>query len=360
MGYTDRLLDDIRAQIQPDDTVVKEARDRRSLVLEGAAKATFSHEKVLSGSLAHGTAICPIHHRDKGLDADGAVVLDSRLWPSLGPETPSNLPPDRVVEETRISVQRYVREHGYPAATATTEGMKRAVLVEFHEPLPEGEDPTVDLVVALRRTAGGLWIPNLHAHRWDPSHPEMHTALFLGADHQRALRVLRARTVRLAKAENKRTDPAPLCSFNIEALAIMYVTELMPLSRALHTLWRLGSQDLAVRPTPDPAHVSGDIKVRDRAAAAARWSDNARRLDRALALDAVGPTAPVDGIRDWLRPLWPDYVPDNTGTTLARRQAALASALRRGKPLFTSPQGQLSASSGQALKRPQSFGARGR
>ena len=33
----------------------------------------------------------------------------------------------------------------------------------------------------------------------------------------------RARAIRLAKAENKRTAVAPLCSFNLEAFALTFV-----------------------------------------------------------------------------------------------------------------------------------------
>lgn len=356
MGYTDVLLDDIRAQIQPDDTVVKEAKQRRDIVLSGAAAYGYSQQTVRSGSLAHGTAICPIHRRDKGLDADGAVVLPQWAWPTLGPETASNQPPNAVVERFRAAIQKHVRAHGYPRATATTEGMKRAILVKFHEPLPGGEDPTVDLIIGLPRTAGGLWIPNLTSRRWDPSHPEKHTSMFLGPDSQEQLRVLRARTVRLAKAENKRTDPAALCSFNIEALAILYITQVMPLSRALHTLWLRGGLDLAERLTPDPAGVSADIKVRDRQGASQRWLDNARQLDTALQLEAATTTPPMAAIQDALRPLWPEYVPDRNGPSLAR----VAAALQQGRPLRANTRGGLSTTSGTVLKRPQSFGDNGR
>ena len=39
--------------------------------------------------------------------------------------------------------------------------MKRGLLIEFHEPLADGDqDPTVDLVIALnRKVDDALWIP---------------------------------------------------------------------------------------------------------------------------------------------------------------------------------------------------------
>lgn len=359
MGYTDTLLDDIRSQIQPDETVVKEAKARREIVLTAAASLAGSTRKIRSGSLAHGTAICPIHLRDKGLDADGAVVLPS-TWRELGPETVADEPPNDTVEQFRAVVQDAVRAKGYPNAEATTKDMKRAILVKFNQELPDGEDPTVDLIVGLPRTAGGLWIPNLTSRRWDPSHPEKHTELFLGSDDNKRLRTMRARAVRLAKAENKRTDPAALCSFNIEALAIMYLNEVMPLPVAIRTLWSEGARDLARRLTPDPAHVSADIRVKDRAAAVERWADNAARIATAIDVDGyAGADQREVMIREVLRPLWPDYVPDEaTGSTKARTQATFAQALRKKQPLHASATGGLALSGGLELKRTNSFGGR--
>lgn len=361
MSYTETLLDDIRLQIQPDDAVVKEAKARREIVLTAAATFGSTTKKVRSGSLAHGTAICPIHLRDKGLDADGAVVLPRSAWPNLGPETAANEPPNASVEQFRAFLQHSVRTKGYPKAEATTKDMKRAILVKFHQELPDGEDPTVDLIIGLPRTAGGLWIPNLDNGRWDPSHPERHTDLFLGPDSKKALRTMRARAVRLAKAENKRTHPAPLCSFNIEALAIMYLNEVMRLPAALLTLWEAGAADLSRRLTPDPAGVSADIKVKDRPAAARRWEQNANAIAEAMAIDGNRSrhASPDFMIRKVLRPLWPDYVPEEgTGSTKARTQAGIAQALRKKQPLHAVATGGLALSGGTALKRPNSFGGR--
>lgn len=66
-----------------------------------------------------------------------------------------------------------------------------------------------------------MWIPNTEADRWDPSHPEKHTELLTA--EPKHLRVVRARAIRLAKAEYKRTATPPLCSFNVEALGWMFV-----------------------------------------------------------------------------------------------------------------------------------------
>ncbi|MDX6198989.1 MAG: hypothetical protein QOJ79_2140 [Actinomycetota bacterium] len=347
MRYVDQLLDDVRAQIEPDRAVVDEALRRRALCLDAAASFAGSVDIFGSGSLAHGTAICPIHKRDKGLDADGTTVLDQRAWPSLGPETAINEPPDRVVELYRQHIEAKVRAAGYPRATVTV--TKRAILVRFHSPLPCGEDPTVDVVLGLTRSQGGIWIPNTDQHRWDPSDPKTHTRLL--NDVAKELRVARARTIRLAKAENKRTDPPALCSFNIEALAWMFVPTAMPLPESLLTLWENGAADLRARLTPDPARVSKPIKVADRDAAVKRWEDASWRLGQALR-----PGQTDRAIRDLLHPLWPEYVADDPSQTPARR-AATAAAIRSGRSLYPAAAGGFALAGAAAFKTVRSYGS---
>src|SRR4051812_25596450 len=87
MGYTRPMLIDIRMQLAPDDAVIKEARARRDAVLGAASTFPAVLRTFFSGSLAHGTANCPVHRRDKGLDADCGVVLDRRFWTWLGPDS---------------------------------------------------------------------------------------------------------------------------------------------------------------------------------------------------------------------------------------------------------------------------------
>ena len=347
MRYIDQLLDDVRAQIEPDLAVVEEAVHRRGVVLEAGASYAGAVDVFGSGSIMHGTAICPIHRRDKGLDADGTVVLDQDAWPGLGPETSYNEPPDRVFELYRQYVGEKVRAAGYPRATAT--GTKRAILVRFLAPLPGGEDPTVDLVLGLTRSEGGIWIPNTDQHRWDPSDPKTHTRLL--NDVAKELRVARARAIRLAKAENKRTNPPALCSFNIEALAWMYLQTVMLLPESLLALWENGAADLRDRLTPDPAGVSKPIKVADRDAAVKRWEDAAWRLGQALR-----PGQTDRAVRDLLHPLWPEYVSDDPSQTAARR-AETAGAIRSGRPLYPAAAGGFALAGATAFKTPRSYGS---
>lgn len=344
MGYTRTVLDDVRAQLAPDDVALKEARVRREAVL--AASATFpgALRVFRSGSLAHGTANCPVHQRDKGLDADGGVVLDRRAWTGLGPDSTSRTGPRVVVGQLHDHVLDLLRPQ-YPMVECTI--TKRAILVEFSQRLASGEDPSVDLVPALtRRDAAGLWIPNTDADRWDPSHPEEHTDLL--TTEPKRLRVVRAHAIRLAKGENKRTVTPPLCSFNLEALGLMFVTTGMTDEEGLLALWEHGAVDLSRRLTPDPAGVSAPIKVADREEVVRRLRDAARRLSLALSRDDE------EGfVREVLQPLWPEFIAIRPGEATKARAVA---ASRSGRPMRVTAGGVLSATAGMALKDPRSYG----
>jgi len=299
-SYTNALLDVIRSQIAPDDQSLKEARARRDAVLDAAEKFGQTNRSFASGSLAHRTANCPIHHRDAGLDADAGVVLDRRAYPNLGPDSGVGLGPNTVVREMETHLKVELRGR-YPGLE--TEVTKRAVLLSFHAPLPGGEDPTVDLIVGLDRVGlPGLWIPNTQENRWDPSHPEKHTELLTAEPAN--LRLVRQHAIRLGKAENKRTSEPPLCSFNIEALALMFVKPGMNDAHALLALWRDGAEDLNRRLTPDPADVSADIKVADPREAVDRLRFAAEQLQSALNHDHD-----PEWVRSCLARLFPDFVP---------------------------------------------------
>jgi hypothetical protein len=346
MTVVDQVLDDVRAQLAPDDVVLKEARERRDLARRAAETFTGALRTFRSGSLAHGTANCPVHHRDQGLDADCGVVLDRRIHTLLGPDG-IGLGPNSTVDDMVEHIKPIVLGE-YPLATFTV--TKRAILIEFHQPFPSGEDPTVDLIVALnRKDADGLWIPNTEQDDWDPSHPEKHTELFTSGAP--ALRTTRARAIRLAKAENKRTGEPLLCSFNVETFGWMFIDSGMSVATGLAALWREGAADLATRLTPDPAGVSAPIKVSDRDAAVRRLEYAAGQLEAALRRPND-----VQWVRSRLAPLWPDFVTADGTTSKAR----LAAAMKGGTHLGVAAGGVLTtatkASATPALKHPRSFG----
>lgn len=347
MGYTQTLLADVRRQLAPDDDVLAEARERRDFVRRTAGAFRGVRYSFRSGSLAHGTANCPVHQRDKGLDADCGLVLNRSIHPTLGPDSASRDGPDEIVDELLAHIEPKVQAE-YPGAQLTV--TKRAIFVQFHSPLPGGEDPTVDLVVGLeRREAPGLWIPNTEQHRWDPSHPERHTEL-LNAE-PKDLRVTRARAIRLGKAESKRLGEPALCSFNLEALAWMFVKQGMNEPEALLALWRDGAADLARRLTPDPARVSAPIKVVDPGEAVSRLRYASDQL--ALAHEHDDDEAFV---RRTLQPLWPDFIALSAHSETKARAAA---SLARGRPLRITTTGALSTTTGWQNTSVRSYGDSG-
>lgn len=300
IGKTAQLLDVIRSQIAPDDAALKEAAARRDATRDAAETFGRVNRTFASGSLSHRTANCPVHRRDVGLDADCGVVLDRRAYPLLGPDSVLEQGPNTVVHRMAAHLEEEL-EDKYPKLEV--EVTKRAILLTFNEPLPAGEDPTVDIVVGLDRAGKpGLWIPNTETDSWDPSHPEKHTELLTAKPED--LRLVRQHAIRLAKAENKHTGEPPLYSFNVEAFASMFVKPGMSDAEALLAIWRSGAADLAVRLTPDPAGVSAPIKVEDvdRALRSLRYA--ARQLQSALDLDND-----AEHVRKSLAPLFPEFVP---------------------------------------------------
>lgn len=101
MGHTREILEDVRQQLAPDDEALDEARRRRDAALGAGESFGGVRGSLRSRSLAHGTANCPVHHRDKGLDGDGAIVLDRRVHPTLGPDSSTGEGPGRKVKEVR-------------------------------------------------------------------------------------------------------------------------------------------------------------------------------------------------------------------------------------------------------------------
>ncbi len=344
MSNTGKLLDQVRLQLAPSEEALGEARRRRDITKDAALGFSGAARAFNSGSLAHATANCPVHHRDQGLDADCGVVLDRRRFPSLGPDG-SGEGPDAIVHDIADEVLAKVRAE-YPAAGVAV--TKRAILVSCNKPLSTGEDPTVDLVVGLdRRLGAGLWIPNTEQHRWDPSDPEEHTRLLTA--EPKALRVTRARAIRLAKAENKRDAQVPLCSFNLEAFGLMFVRPGEDVASALLALWENAASDLRTRYTPDPAQVSPPIKVADRGFAIDRLEAAAGSLRTALEHDYDMSVVSAE-----LRRLWPEFVASTDG---GLSKAQTLAEMKSRSTLYVTSAGGLSAAVGAPLKNTRSYGA---
>jgi hypothetical protein len=342
MGLVLDILNDIRAQIAADETVLKEAKDRRDLAAEAGMGIDGALRWFRSGSVAHGTVNKPV------TDADSGLVLDRRneRYAKLGPDGEGE-GPDEVCDEVAKLVGDKVREQ-YPKAKVLQS--RRGLEIKYNEPLNADEDPTVDLIVTLtRKDADGLWIPDRDDNTWSASHPEKHTELFTGDSKE--LRALRARVARLAKAWNKQfeEDDRPLSSFNIVTLAWEYVKDSsVSLDDALAGWFRYAHDELDNGETEDPAGVSEPIRLLlDKDIVVKRLGSAADRLEHALANEDD-----EDAIRDDLATVFPDYVEPPKGS-----KSELASALRGGKTGVGASKVGLVVGGGTALKKTRPYGA---
>jgi hypothetical protein len=309
LDFAGQVLADVQREIAVDDDVLSETKARRNLVKRHARSFPGALKTFDSGSVAHGTVNKPVS------DADGGVVLDRRTYPKLGPDG-DGVGPNEIVGEVAAHVLAGVRED-YPDATCRV--CKRAILVEFNAPLASGEDPSVDLIVALTRAdCPGRWIPNTEAHDWDASDPEEHTRLLNGTNT--VTRVHRARVIRLAKAAVKQDATPVVSSFNLEALALEYVDAEDTISVSLRDLFLGAAGDLSQGLTPDPAGVSDPIKLPDgvpRAAAVARLQRFGECVATAISADTLEEAEAA------LAELYPDHIGSGAGA----RQLGAALAL---------------------------------
>jgi hypothetical protein len=342
MAAADTLLDDVRAQIAPDDRVLKAARDRLAAVRAAAETFKGVRRSFRSGSVAHFTANDPVK------DADGGVVLDRTVYRDLGPDG-ADVGPGEIVEAMRQHLRTALVEDFPGIGFRLT---KRAIKVLFRDPVLEEQDPTADLIVALtRREKPGLWIPNLKSGTWDASDPEAHTSLLEVAYEATGHALQRA--VRLVKAWNGRFSEPALSSFNIEALGLEAITEKMKMAEAVRKLLDHGATSLAKANTVDPAGVSGRIRLlADRGIVVKRLRTAAGHLATAIAAGSDEAAA-----RTALAEVFPDYVTLPTGSL---SKAALAAALAAGgSTVRVGPSGRVSLdpAQGRTVTSTRSFGA---
>jgi hypothetical protein len=336
MGHTADILEEIRDEIAPEEITLKTARTRRADAIDAAKDLDGVARGYNSGSVAHGTA-------NSDTDADGGIVLDRRVWTDLGPDG-DDVGPCEVVEDVRSMVRDTLKDT-YPKVK--TRLSKRAIVLKFHEELSNGTDPSVDLIVGLQRPAGGLWIPNLEDDTWDPSDPIKHTELLTG--DAKALRVARARVIRLAKAWNNQYSTPGMCSFNIEALALACITETVDLASGLAQFFKYSATDIAKRNTPDPADVSPAIKLAvDRDVMVDRLRQARDLLETALASDDD-----EDAVRTALADLYWKFVDPPEG---ASSKAAFANALRPGNAGVSMGSSLAVGTAGSSFKTGRAFG----
>lgn len=335
------LFEEARGRIAVLDNVLKEARKRRDAIRDIVEEGFDTLWTFGSGSLAHGTQNDPLN------DADAGVVLDRRVYEDLGPDGDG---PCAIVEEVRSVLRPRLKEE-YPNVRFFTGG-HRAIRVNFMEPIqPDGDNFTADLIVAIRRDEGGLWIPDLDNDSWDPSDPERHAELIVARNKKTSSRF--ARILRLAKHANARHGKT-IVSFNVAALGLESITEKVPLPEGLTLFLRHAADSLDEGLTEDPAGVSGPIKVNvsRRKDAAKKFKDLAELAEQALEFDADGQTAQAQ--RNWSKVL-PSAIDPPKDEDL---EAEFAAGARKGNGWMYRGAGGLSVSgkSRQDIPSARSFG----
>jgi hypothetical protein len=302
------MFEKARQRIAVPGEVLKEARERRDRIRGIVAEEFAVLRTFPSGSLAHGTQNDPLN------DADAGVVLNRRVYEELGPDGEG---PCQIVEEVRGVLRERLKED-FPNVRFYTGG-HRAIRINFMEPIEPGADSfTADLIVAIRREEGGLWIPDLDNEEWDPSDPERHVELVV--ERNKATGSHFARTLRLAKHANARHGKT-IVSFNVMALGLEAIKKKTSLPEGLALLLRHAADSLDKELTEDPAGVSGEIKlnVSRHKDAAKRFKEMAELAEEALELDADGQAAQAQ--RNWSKVL-PDAIDPPNDENLRAELAA--------------------------------------
>jgi hypothetical protein len=323
MSYIDQLTTQSLREIQVEDTTVKKTRARRDAVRDVAETFTGSRGTYASGSITYGTAIRPVNDRDKGVDGDAGLILDRRTWNTLGPDSDAGQGPCDVVAQVQDHIRPELKKTWPNATVGKTD--KRAIRIRLGEPLDDGSDPPVELIVAVERAgAPGLWIPNLNDNTWDPAHPQKHRTL-INVNPTRSLRVRRAKIVRIAKWWNKRHSNSAFSSFHLQALALETLTgdeHNLTLVSSLETYFSGAADSLEAGMTQDPADVSGILKLQNGVVKATAI----KRLRAAADAVATARTTPNDqtAVYDALKPIFGESVID------AAYDAVEAAALTEG------------------------------
>lgn len=159
-------FDDVQKEVDADLPAVREARLRRDVFRSALEGLDDVNEVIPSGSLARGTHKDPIH------DVDLLVVYADGEHPDWHPTDDNDETAEGALEYTRTRIKELIGRNG-------TDGEEvRLTLLRNHSVkcfLDDPDDPdafTVDVTPALRRSEGGLWIPERLTEKWVASDPE--------------------------------------------------------------------------------------------------------------------------------------------------------------------------------------------
>lgn len=243
------------------------------------------HGAKLSGSYARSTAVRPLD------DVDIFLVL----------RPTASCDPDRHSPAQALAVVKGALERIYDGKVARRQN--RSVNIEF-----SGTGVAYDVVPAFVSAPGVFRIPDFRAGAWIRTNPERHKEL--SVHHNAATSgELKPLTKALKHWNRRLPESAQLRSFLLEVMAWDVIVS-KPTDRlaGLHTLFN-GLAARVMRGTPDPAGLGEaldiDLSYTERAQAAARFGEVARRLVRVDELVRAGRGG--DAHRELVGIFGPDY-----------------------------------------------------
>lgn len=305
----DDHLNDVRSKIEAAPAPLNEARNRLALVRQAAGTFHGGLRTYRSGSLAVHTMNEPV------TDGDGGLVLNRNYYPQLGPDGSGEAPGD-IVDELCAHLGPILRKT-YPQAAIHKS--KRGPKIHFGDSV-DGQNPTVDLVVAMNRKDGpGIWIPNLETGKWEASDPEAHVELFNSGTP--AFRSTRRKIIRLAKAWNKQYAEPGASSFEISVWAYEFVAPGMGVAKGLKALFEKAAERLeAGTATKDPAEVSKNLKLlKDAATMSVRLRKAAEAMESAFRAENDAE------LREAMSAVYWNYIDSPTTSVLANSARLLGS-----------------------------------
>jgi hypothetical protein len=156
-------FDSVQVEANASPEAVKEGRRRRDVFSDALEGLDDVVEVVPSGSLARSTHKDPIH------DVDLLVIFDFAQHPEWVQPGKSA---EEALEHTRSETKRLLGNFGEDGKEVRITGLRNHSVKCFLDK-PDATDAfSVDLTPAIRRSGGGLWIPEKNSEDWISSDPE--------------------------------------------------------------------------------------------------------------------------------------------------------------------------------------------
>lgn len=321
-------FDDLQEAVDVPFPNLQEARRRRRVFVDAFKSCDDVEDGWGSGSLARSTYKDPIH------DVDVVAIFDAAEHSDWGQPGSSA---DAALQHTRNLAKKLLGSEGSESVEIRrTRVLNHAVKCFLDD--PDEEDAfTVDVTPALRRTAGGILIPERANERWIASDPQ-HLIEQVSARHadwdefRRLVRVLKR-----WNADHGHT----MKSLVIEVLALTHLRK--DTRPAAIQRFFTAAADAVLSPVEDPAELCGEIQPEmDRYEARDRLSTAGDIAWRAIGAEHDGDTDRATCLwRDVFGDIFPEPdggCADHASATAAAGVVATNIAFPR-RPVRDAPQG---------------------